>query len=108
MENKIVKISLGEVTLIRPTAGVRNKAAIIADTPTHFKQSVFKTELLPYCITDHPFGVGKTLRESLDCLTTKDYDLLIDAMEELLQDGVDIKKKSISESDQSTETENGK
>ena len=92
---KTIKIESGEVILISPTAGVRNKALMKAEEKAkdgNPSQTVFITEILPHCIKTHPFD-NKPIRESLDNLCVSDYDKLALALGNLMKPVEDAKKK---------------
>ncbi len=92
MEDIKVKISSGEVVLRKPTAGVRNKALINAETDTGFKKALMMVELLPPCVKTHPWGMTP-IRQALDNLSIEDYDELINGLETLITPDEDLKKK---------------
>ena len=73
MNEKVVKLKNGEVTIIKPRAGARNKAIVESEKDGVIRESLMKINLLPYCIGDHPWGT-RPIRESLDSL---DCDLQI-------------------------------
>lgn len=89
----IINLKQGPVKLVRPKAGVRNKALMKAETGEGIRQTTFMVELIPYCISEHPFG-AVPIRQALDNLEIKDYDALIDAMRKLFGDESDVPKKS--------------
>ena len=91
----IVQISSGEVTIIKPKAGQRNKALIKAEEIGNgtASQTVFITELLPKCIKSHPFGTTP-ISQALDNLEISEYDKISKALGELLSPKEDIEKKS--------------
>lgn len=93
-------IKSGEIVLRKPTAGQRNKAAVVADTKEGFKYSVFLTELLPLCIAQHPFGITP-IRQALDNLEFDEYDKIVEALQKLLDNG-DAEKKLKEPSEQNT------
>ena len=87
----------GEVIVRKPLAGPRNKAMVKAETPDGVKETVFMLELLPYAIKTHPWGTV-TVRDGLDKLDPEEYDLLIDALRELLVEGANALKKKLKSS----------
>jgi hypothetical protein len=93
------KLSCGEVTLRKPTAGMRNAALVLAETDTGFKKSLMMIELLPPCILAHPWGMTK-VKDALNALSIQDYDLLIDGLEKMMSPDDELKKKSNEQLDQ--------
>lgn len=105
MNETKVQISLGEITLRKPKAGVRNKALMKSETGDGLKQTTFLVELLPYCISSHPFGTTP-VRKALDDLDIADYDELINGMNKLFDSGDDIKNsENLSGQEDSQETQ---
>ena len=100
MDEVKVQISAGEVVIRKPTAGMRNKAIAVAETPDGIRNTVLITELLPMCIGRHPWGAIQ-LRPSLDALSIEDYDKCVTALAGLLKpvDG-DVGKKSETPSEE--------
>ena len=97
-----VQLKDGIVTLVRPTAGVRNEAVMKADSPEGLRQTVMLFHLLPKCITKHPWA-SKPLKIALDELEIEEYDKLIEALGRLLKpEESDEEKKSEQPSGQST------
>lgn len=85
MKTEVVKTSIGEFTLKEPTAGTRNKVFSTAEQPDgSLKQTVLMTEMIPLCISAHPFDHRTSLRVSLDGMSIADYDMLVDALGKLL------------------------
>ena len=79
-----VELSDGaKITLQKPTAGMRNKALIKADTADGLKRTVLMVEMLPHCVSSHPWQT-RPIRECLDNLSIEDYDKLIDGLSELI------------------------
>jgi len=103
-----VELNNGEkVTLQKPTAGMRNKALIKADTADGIKRTVMMVEMLPYCIKSHPWGT-RQIRDALDNLSIEDYDKIIDGLSELITPTTDkIQKKLNEPSDQDTSHKDG-
>lgn len=89
-----IKITKGLVVLKKPTAGARNKGLIAAETSEGVLQARMLIELLPHCITSHPFGTVP-IRQALDALTIKEYDKLIEGLTEVMGASL-IKKKEDS------------
>lgn len=90
---KIVKVSKGDITLVKPNAGQRNDSAVNAMVDGKFNEIKFMVNLVPACVKSHPFGVAK-LKEGLNALEPEEYDKLIDAMKEWLVPPVsDVEKK---------------
>jgi hypothetical protein len=106
MEDIKVKLTDGEVILRKPTAGTRNGALIKAETPEGFKRTIMMVELLPACISMHPWGMKK-IKDQLNNLSIQEYDLLIDALEKLMGGEDDLKKKLNVESDQKETEKDG-
>jgi len=82
-----VKTEIGTFELIKPKAGVRNRAIIKAETDDgNIKQSVLMTELMPKCINKRPEGIDDTvpIEQILDDLEIEDYDNLFVALSELI------------------------
>lgn len=86
-----IEIKQGKVVLRKPTAGMRNKAIMKAETAEGIKNTVMLYELLPSCVLDHPFG-QTPIKEALDSLEIEDYDKLVEGLSKLLQ-GDDVAKK---------------
>lgn len=79
-----VMLTSGEVTLRKPTAGVRNRAFVAADTGKENPNfALFMHEMLVGCIVLHPWGMTP-LRGALDSLDIDEYDKLITAMKGLV------------------------
>ncbi len=87
-----IQISQGKIILKVPNAGARNKALMKAETPEGIKNTVLMIELLPYCISQHPFGTVN-LSQALDALSVEEYDKLVIGLAELMSPGA-LKKKS--------------
>ena len=92
MKEISVKIEGGEVILIKPKAGTRNKAMEQAENKEGFSKIKLMTNLLPKCIKTHPRGLNVQLAEKLDDLEVEDYDALIDGLQQLMTQG-DVTKK---------------
>ena len=80
---KTIKIELGEVVIKKPTAGIRNAAALKAYDNGSLNEIKFLIEMLPHCIKSHPFG-QTPLRKALDDLEIEDYDKLVDEVKEFI------------------------
>lgn len=103
MDEVTVKVEGGEVILRKPTAGMRNKALVKADTSEGFKRSLMMIELLPMCIKTHPWALrnlaeGSPLKTALEGISVEEYDTLIDGLEQLMGKK-DLKKKLSDTSD---------
>ncbi len=103
-----VELSDGaKITLQKPTAGMRNKALIKADTAEGLKRTVLMVEMLPHCVKTHPWGT-RPLREALDALSIEDYDKLIDGLSGLIAPKKgDVRKKSTGQSGQAASQKGG-
>lgn len=105
MNIKKVKLEKGYVTLEKPKAGLRNEAYSIADTPQGLKKMVFLMELLPLCIIEHPFQIyaqseaqkKEILKQSLEELEMEEYDLLVEALGELIKPPTEEIEKKLEE-----------
>ena len=90
MAKKIeVKTSIGTFELIKPKAGVRNRAMMKAETDSgSMKRIVFITELLPKIINKRPEGCDSEvpIEHLLDSLEIEDYDLLAASVDKLVDD----------------------
>jgi len=103
MENKIeVETSIGMFELIKPKAGVRNRAIAKAETDSGtVKQTVLMMELMPRCVNKRPEGVDQDvpIDQILDSLEIEDYDKLFLALTAMIGEGKgdeEKKEKSIS------------
>jgi hypothetical protein len=84
LTEKIVSLGAGDVTIIRPSAKVRNDSLIKASEDGKEPNKVrFIVECLPHCIKSHPFGMIP-LRQALDSLDFEEYDLLSGALSEVM------------------------
>lgn len=86
-----INLKQGTVVLKKPTAGARNKALMKAETADGIKNTVLMVELLPHCITSHPWGTVP-LRQALDSLDIEEYDKLITGLAGLMNPEI-LKKK---------------
>lgn len=88
MENTIeVETSLGTFVLIKPKAGVRNRAIAKAETDNgSIKQTVLMMELMPRCVHKRPADVDQDvpIEQILDSLEIEDYDKLFIALSEMI------------------------
>ena len=88
MENIVdVETSVGTWQIAKPKAGVRNRAMAKAETTNgQFKKTVLFQELLPKCINKRPESFDDTVPivQVLDGLEIEDWDLLFEALWELL------------------------
>jgi len=89
MTNTIeVQTELGMFEIIKPKAGVRNRAVAKAETDHGvIKQSVLMMELMPKCINRRPEGVDQQvpIEHILDSLEIEDYDKLFIALSTLIE-----------------------
>jgi len=93
-KEKSVTIEQGEIVLQKPTAGIRNNAALKSFADGSLNEIKFLLEILPHCIKSHPFG-QTPIRSALDSMSIEDYDKLVDVLKLFM--GVskgDIIKKS--------------
>ncbi len=83
---KEVSTSVGKFVVKKPKAGLRNKVLMEAETETGFKQTVILMKLLPRCIQERPESFNKEIPidDILDDLEIEDYDLLIEALNDLI------------------------
>jgi len=82
-----VETTLGTFQLIKPKAGVRNRAIAKAETDSGgIKQTVLMMELLPKCVNKRPEGVDQDvpIDQVLDGMEIEDYDALFIALTSLL------------------------
>ena len=88
METKEVKTSIGTFTLKAPTAGVRNKALVKAETRDGFKATIFLMELMPTCVAKRPIEIDQDvpIGQVLDGLECPDYDILSVALKSFLEE----------------------
>ena len=90
MNNEIiVETSVGKFGLIKPKAGKRNRAVIMAESSTGIiKQATLIVELLPKCINSRPESFDKDviIEHVLDDLEIEDYDLLAEALTTMLSE----------------------
>jgi len=97
MKNKIeINTEIGIFELIKPKAGVRNRALAKAETDSGgLKQTVLMMELLPKCVNKRPEGVDQDtpIEQILDSLEIEDYDKMFIALSELI--GTDDKAAEI-------------
>jgi len=83
---KEVSTSAGVFELVRPKAGVRNRAMIKAETDSGaIRRVVFMTELLPTMINKRPESIAQStpINQVLDSLEIEDYDILCEAADDL-------------------------
>jgi len=105
LETIEVQTNVGKFILRKPLAGERNKALEKAEMKDGtLKNSVFMTELLPYCIKENPFDATLPLRKRLELIDFEEWDKLANALGNLLSSSKlesDIKKlNSLSESEE--------
>jgi hypothetical protein len=88
MADKVeIQTSIGTFELIKPKAGVRNRAMMRAETDSgNIKKVVFMTELLPKIINKRPEGCDKDvpIEQLLDSLSIEDYDALVSSVDHLI------------------------
>lgn len=88
MKNTIeVQTEVGVFELMKPKAGVRNRAIAKAETDNGgIKQSVLMIELLPKCVNRRPEGIDQDvpIEQVLDSLEIEDYDKLFIALSEMI------------------------
>jgi len=89
-----IELSIGKIILKSPTAGARNQALMKAETADGIKNTVMMVELLPHCVSTHPFG-AKPLRQALDNLSCEDYDKLVVGLTTLMKPKDDELKKKL-------------
>jgi len=63
-----------------------------AETADGIKNTVMLVELLPFCITSHPFGTIP-ISTALDNLSIDDYDKLVEGLTAMLKPKGDVEKK---------------
>jgi len=82
-----ITTSIGIFELVRPKAGVRNRAMIKAETDSGaFKRTVFMTTILPKIINRRPEGCDPDvpIEQLLDSLEIEDYDALVEGCDKLM------------------------
>jgi len=88
MENTIeVQTSIGVFELIKPKAGVRNRAVAKAETDSGvIKQSVLMMELMPKCVNKRPEGIDDSvpIEQVLDGLEIEDYDKMFISLSDMI------------------------
>jgi len=105
-----VQTEIGIFELIKPKAGVRNRAIAKAETDQGIlKQSVLMMELMPKCVNRRPEGIDQDvpIEQVLDSLEIEDYDNLFIALSTMIkpQDDDDGEKKKMkSELSSTTES----
>ena len=75
----VVTTSIGDFTIVKPKAGVRNKAMMASETEAgKIKETKLMYLLLPKCIQKRPENIDDTvpIDQILDDLSTEDYDTL--------------------------------
>lgn len=96
--NKIeVNTSLGIFELVKPKAGVRNRAMLKAETDTgHIKRVRFMTELIPKMVNKRPESCDPDvpIEHILDSMEVEDYDLLVEGVDKLISEVDDSEKKN--------------
>lgn len=86
MDETIIKITKGEVVLVKPNAKARNTALMKAEKEGGVEPSkvTFIMELLPLCVKSHPF-LNVPIRQALDSLPYEEYDLLSAGLSQLMK-----------------------
>ena len=82
-----VQTEIGIFELIKPKAGVRNRAIAKAETDQGIlKQSVLMMELMPKCVNRRPEGIDQDvpIEQVLDGMEIEDYDKLVLALSGLI------------------------
>jgi len=78
-----VVTSIGTWTIVKPKAGVRNRALAKAETESGgFKKTTMFMELLPKCVRKRPEDIDQTvpIEHILDDLSIEDYDTLFEGL----------------------------
>lgn len=88
-DNNTIKVStsIGEFTLAKPKAGVRNRAMVEAESNMGvIKETKLIFLLLPKCVQSRPENVDDTvpIDQLLDDLSTEDYDALATGLGKLM------------------------
>lgn len=98
MTNTIeVETSIGKFVLVKPKAGVRNRALAKAETDSgRVKESVLMAELLPSCVMQRPEHLDKDIpiADILDELEIEDFDKLFLSLTSLINPEAEEKKTS--------------
>lgn len=99
MENTIeVQTSIGTFTLMKPKAGVRNRAIAKAETENGtIKQTVLMMELMPKCVSKRPENIDQDtpIEHILDGLEIEDYDRMFIALSSMIgNESPDEEKKT--------------
>jgi len=82
-----VQTSDGTWEIVKPKAGIRNRALEKAETSDGgFKRMVLLTTMLPACINKRPSNMDQDvpIEQILDQLEIEDYDKLIDGLGRLI------------------------
>jgi hypothetical protein len=88
MKEMKVETSIGTFIIIKPKAGIRNRALVKAETDSGtIKRSILMIELLPKCIKKRPEAVDDTvpIDQILDDLEIEDYDKIFQAFMKLIE-----------------------
>lgn len=96
MEKIEVNTSVGVFEMIKPKAGIRNRAMLKAETESGaIKRVKFMTELIPKMINRRPESCDKDvpIEHLLDSLSIEDYDKLVEGVDGLLEDEKDLDKE---------------
>lgn len=100
MEKVEVETSLGKFEMIKPKAGMRNKALLKAEgSDGSIKRVLFMTELIPKMISRRPENCDPDvpIEHLLNDLSIEDYDKLVETVDVLVGEqsveGEDKKKE---------------
>ena len=108
-KTKEVKTSVGIFIVAKPKAGIRNRAMVNAESDKGvIKNTKLMVELLPKCIQSRPDNFDKDvdIKDQLDDLDPDDFDLLVDALAELLVTKSDKEGQKKTSSNLSSKEEN--
>ena len=95
-DTKIVTTEIGDFEVLKPKAGVRNRAIAKAETDSGaIRQSMLMMELVPKCINKRPEGCDPDvpIEQILDSLEIEDYDKLFLALSSLIGRNEDSEQK---------------
>jgi hypothetical protein len=96
---KEVNTSIGVFELVKPKAGVRNRALAAAETDAgQIKRATMMIDLLPRCVDKRPAGIDQDtpIEHVLDSLEIEDYDKLVEALGNLIGEVEPEEKKTQS------------
>ena len=103
-----VDTSVGKFSVVKPKAGKRNRAVVMAESSTGvIKQAKLMVELLPKCINSRPESFDKDvpIEHVLDDLEIDDYDKLADALSDMLEGKDEDEEEKKTSSDDSLKQE---